>query len=229
MKTMIHDTRYMIQDREHTPLCPPLARGELRGGHRASCIVHHASSFILLIIYFLLLTSLAFASGGEEGGAGAIFKDYLWKIINFGILFFVLFKFGKKPLQAFLKQRTELIEKGLKEAKEAKELAQKALAEVEERLKTKDKEIEEIISSARESGGKEKARLIEEGNRMKERILEQARTNIEYEVKRAKDAIMEEAAAIAVELAEKKLKEKLTKEEQLKLLEESLAKIEVGN
>ena len=41
---------------------------------------------------------------------------------------------------------------------------------------------------------------------------------------------MEEAAAIAIELAEKKLKEKLTKEEQLKLLEESyLAKIEGKN
>ena len=64
---------------------------------------------------------------------------------------------------------------------------------------------------------------------MKEKILEQARTNIAYEVKRAKETIMEEAAAIAIELAEKKLKEKLTQEEQLKLLEESLAKIEGKN
>ena len=63
----------------------------------------------------------------------------------------------------------------------------------------------------------------------KEKILEQARTNIAYEVKRAKETIMEEAAAIAIELAEKKLKEKLTQEEQLKLLEESLAKIEGKN
>jgi len=185
--------------------------------------------FVVALIAVSCQMSAAFASGGEEGGAGAIFKDYLWKIINFGILFFVLYKFGKKPLQAFLKQRTELIEKGLKDAKEAKELAQKALAEVEERLKVKDKEIEEIVSSARESGEKEKARLIEEGSRMKEKILAQAKTNIDYEVKRAKETIMAEAATIAVELAEKKLKEKLTKEEQLKLLEESLTKIADGS
>ncbi|HBU05557.1 MAG TPA: hypothetical protein DEA95_02975, partial [Nitrospiraceae bacterium] len=106
---------------------------------------------------------------------------------------------------------------------------QKALAEVEERLKARDREIGEIVSSAKESGEKEKARLIEEGSRMKEKILEQARTNIAYEVKRAKETIMEEASAIAIELAEKKLKEKLTEEEQLKLLEESLAKIEGKN
>ena len=180
-------------------------------------------------ILCLASVSVAFASGGGEEGASAILKDYLWKIINFGVLFFVLYKFGKKPLQSFLKQRTELIEKTLKEAQQAKELAQKALAAVEERLKARDREIGEIVSSAKESGEKEKARLIEEGSRMKEKILEQARTNIAYEVKRAKETIMEEAAAIAIELAEKKLKEKLTKEEQLKLLEESLAKIEGKN
>ncbi|MFZ3123367.1 MAG: F0F1 ATP synthase subunit B [Thermodesulfovibrionales bacterium] len=180
-------------------------------------------------ILCLASVSVAFASGGGEEGASAIFKDYLWKIINFGILFFVLYKFGKKPLQSFLKQRTELIEKTLKEAQQAKELAQKALAAVEERLKARDRETVEIVSSAKESGEKEKARFIEEGNRMKEKILEQARTNIAYEVKRAKETIMEEAAAIAIELAEKKLKEKLTQEEQLRLLEESLAKIEGKN
>jgi F-type H+-transporting ATPase subunit b len=185
--------------------------------------------FAFCILHFAF-ACVAFASGGgEEGSAGAIAKDYLWKIINFGILFFVLYKFGKKPLQSFLKQRTELIEKSLKEAKEAKELAQKALAEVEERLKARDREIGEMVSSAKESGEKEKARLIEEGSRMKEKIIEQARTNIAYEVKRAKETIMEEASAIAIELAEKKLKEKLTQEEQLKLLEDSLAKIEGKN
>ncbi|MBI1811588.1 MAG: F0F1 ATP synthase subunit B [Nitrospirae bacterium] len=196
----------------------------------SSLITHHSLIILASCILYLASVSIVFASGGgEEGSAGAIAKDYFWKIINFGILFFVLYKFGKKPLQSFLKQRTELIEKSLKEAKETKELAQKALAEVEERLKARDREIGEIVSSAKESGEKEKARLIEEGSRMKEKILEQARTNIVYEVKRAKETIMEEASAIAIELAEKKLKEKLTKEEQLKLLEESLAKIEGKN
>jgi F-type H+-transporting ATPase subunit b len=195
-----------------------------------SLVTRHSLLILASCILYLASVSIAFASGGgEEGSAGAIAKDYLWKIINFGILFFVLYKFGKKPLQSFLKQRTELIEKTLKEAQQARELAQKALAEVEERLKARDREIGEIVLSAKESGEKEKARLIEEGSRMKEKILEQARTNIAYEVKKAKETIMEEASAIAIELAEKKLKEKLTKEEQLKLLEESLAKIEGKN
>ena len=63
-------------------------------------------------------------------------------------------------MQSFLKQRTELIEKTLKEAKEAKELAQKALAAVEERLKARDREIGEIVSSAKESGEKKRHGLL---------------------------------------------------------------------
>ena len=181
----------------------------------------------------LLFAAAAFASGGggeEAASAGSIIKSYIWQIINFLILVGALaFMMKKMDLKGYFKKRTELIEQSLREAREAKELAQKALAEVEERLKTKDSEIENIIAAARQSGEKEKARLVEEGDKLKARILEQARTNIDYEVKRAKEAIKEEAVEIALELAEKKLKEKLSKDEQLKLLEESLAKIEGKN
>ena len=181
----------------------------------------------------LLFAAAAFASGGggeEAASAGSIIKSYIWQIINFLILVGALaFMMKKMDLKGYFKKRTELIEQSLREAREAKELAQKALAEVEERLKTKDSEIENIIAAARQSGEKEKARLVEEGDKLKTRILEQARTNIDYEVKRAKEAIKEEAVEIAMELAEKKLKEKMSKDEQLRLLEESLAKIEGKN
>jgi len=118
-----------------------------------------------------------------------------------------------------------MIAKTLKEAQEAKELAQKALQEAQTRLQTKDKEIEEIISVSKQAGEQERQRLIEDSERLKERIFEQAKVNIEYELKGAKDAIRAEAVEIAMELAEKKIKEKLTKEEQEKLLQESLTKI----
>ena len=100
-----------------------------------------------------------------------------------------------------------------------------ALAEVEERLKVKDSEIEAIMSAAQRSGEQERDKIIEESEKLKERILEQAKTNIEFELKSAKDAIKAEAVDLAMELAEKKIKEKLTKEEQEKLLAESLTKI----
>ena len=149
----------------------------------------------------------------------------MWKIFNFAILIIILFKFARKPLQNFLQKRTELIEKTLNEAREAKEAATKALKEVEERLKLKDAELEAILNAAKKSGEHERDNIIEDSARLKEKILEQAKTNIEFELKHAKESIKAEAVELAMELAEKKLKDKLTKDEQEKLLDDSLVKI----
>lgn len=179
--------------------------------------------FVICIVY----SGIAF--GAEEAAHGGEWKEWLWKMLNFAVLVAILVKFLNKPLKEFLKKRTELIEKSLKEAKEAKELAEKALAEVEERLKLKDKEIEEILARTRVSAEKEQGLLIQQGEQMKEKILEQAKNNIDYELRLAKEAIKAEAVEVAMELAERKLRDKLTKEEQMRLIEESLKRMETKN
>ena len=181
-----------------------------------------ASGFIVLN---LAVASLVFASSGGGEEHTPLWKEYMWKIFNFVLLIVVLFKFAKKPLANFLQKRTELIEKTLNEAKEAKEAALKALQEVEGRLKAKDAEIGAILAAAKKSGEQERDRIIAESSRLKDKIVEQAKTNIDFEVKHAKEVIKAEAVELAMELAEKKLKDKLTKDEQERLLDDSLVKI----
>jgi F-type H+-transporting ATPase subunit b len=194
------------------------------GSKRISSAIVYALPVVFAMSF--IFASLAFGSEGAEAKE-SLFREYLWPAINFLVLVFLLVYMSKKmDVKGYFKRRTELIEQSLNEARQAKELAQKALAQVEERLKVKDTEIEEIIASAKISGEKEKERLIEEGEKMKERILEQAKSNIDFEVRQAKSSIRDEAVEVAMELAEKKLRDKLTKEEQMKLLEESVAKIE---
>ncbi len=193
-------------------------------------ITSRLKTYVFLFTFYILhfaLIALAFAE--EEGGHVSLFDEYKGKVLNFAILVVVLVWFTRKPLKDFLKKRTELIEKTLKEAQEAKDLAQKALSAVEDRLKLKDKEIEEIMSRSKSSAEREKELLVKQGEQMREKILEQAKNNIDYELRLAKESIKAEAAEIAVELAEKKLKEKLTKEEQIKLIEESLKRMETKN
>ncbi len=179
---------------------------------------------ILIFMMIVMVTSSAMAAEAEH--AGGNLKDWAFKTINFAILVFLLVKFLGKPIRNYLAQRKELIEKSIKESQEAKELAQRALQEVEEKLKLKDKDIQDIIDSAKKIGEQEKQQIIQETNRMKDKILEQAKTNIEFEVKMAKDALRLEAAELAIQLSEQKLKEKITPEEQEKLLQESIKIIE---
>lgn len=182
--------------------------------------------FAIIMSVFLLTASDAYAAGvaADEGPMA-----WVWRILNFAILVFLLVKFVGKPLKAFLKQRTEMIEKSIKEAQEAKEIAKKALAEVEERLKLKDTEIAEILSVAKVTGEEEKKRLIEDAERLKVRILEQAKANIEQEVKMAKETIKAEAVEEAIKLSEEKIKSRLTKEDQDKILQDSIKLLGVRN
>jgi len=181
---------------------------------------------ISICLFSFMIVSAAFGSAGGEGEAHSSgISQLIWPVINFAILVIILFVFAKKPIQNYLKQRSETIAKTLDEARQAKEAALKALETVEEKLKLKDKEIAEILSAAERSGSQERDRIIEETGKLKERVLEQAKTNIEFELKNAKESIKAEAVELAMELAEKKIKEKMTKEEQEKLLEDSLTKI----
>jgi F-type H+-transporting ATPase subunit b len=181
----------------------------------------------LLIFFNFLFVAVAFAGGG--GGHGEhefTWKDWFWPVINFAILVFILVYFGRRPIGEYFRKRTELIEKSLKEATEAKEFAQKALREVQERLKNTDQEVEEILEKARKSGEKEKEAIIAEGKRIKEKIIEQAKANINFELQKAKEKIKSDAAIMALELAEKQLKEKLGPKEQETLIEDYIKRLE---
>jgi F-type H+-transporting ATPase subunit b len=183
--------------------------------------------FVCSLLVVLLIPLVAFAEEAEHHGTSIM--DWVWKLLNFGILVGVLGYYLGKPIKEHLKQRRDLIEKSIKESQEAKSLAAKALAEVEERLKLKDREIADIISSAIESGQREKTRLIEEGEKLKVKIVEQAKTNIEFEVKKAKQVIQAEAVEASIKLAEDKIKSRMTPQEQERLLKESIKLIEGKN
>jgi len=177
-----------------------------------------------------MFAAVAFASGG--GGGEAVhftWRDWLWPVVNFSILMFVLVFFGRKPLSEYFKGRTEMIERSIREANEAKELAQKTLKEVQDRLKNTDSEIEQIIESARRSGEKEKEFIIAEGEKLKEKIIEQAKANIDFELQKAKDTIKTEASLLALELAEKQIKEKLGQKEQEALIGDYIKRLEAKN
>ena len=184
-------------------------------------------AFLLIFLFVLAAATAAMAAGKDASGSDA--KVWIWQVINFLILVAVLVFAAKKPFSQYLRARTEAIQKSLEEAKLTRELAEKAMKEVEDRLRLKDDEIANILKAAKASGETERQALVDEAEKMGKRISEHATANIEIELKKAKDAIRKEAAELAVEITERRLKEKLTPEEQNKLIEESVAKLEAKN
>ncbi|MBI4686284.1 MAG: F0F1 ATP synthase subunit B [Nitrospirae bacterium] len=187
------------------------------------------TAYCLLLTIHLSLVTVSIAFAAEGGEHSALLKDWLWPLVNFAILLIVLIKFTRKPFKEFLKKRTELIEKSLKESEEARELSSRALAEVQERLKSLDDEINKILESAVHAGEREKEALIAQGESLKKRLIEQASVNIEQEIQKAKNEIKAEAALMAIELAEKQIKDKLGQKEQETLIDGYIKRLEAKN
>ncbi len=177
-----------------------------------------------LVFAFLLPASTAFAATAQH--AAPEWRGWLWQIINFAILVGVLVLALKNPMKNYLRARTEAIQKGLDDARRAREAAEAALKEIRERLSRKDAEIEAILRTAKQSGEAEREALMKEAERMSQNIAEHAETYISFEIKKAKDAIRKEAVIVALELAEKKLQQKMTPEEQNKLVANAVAQLE---
>jgi len=169
--------------------------------------------------------SAAAASAAEGGAEGATGMEWMWRTVDFALLAVLLGWVYFKHIKGILAKRIEGIEDALSEAKTAREEALARLADVEARLKDKDKEIEALVKVAEDNGVKQKARLADDGRKISEDILASARESIDAELAKAREAVRKEAAAMAVEIAEKMVRESINAEDRARIVQEYIAKV----
>lgn len=177
------------------------------------------------------LASIGFASEGGEGAhhvdTGKQMKDFMWRVIDFAALMGILFWALKKAnAKGALADRQAGIEKALKEAEEARAAAEKKFAEYSQKLDQANKEIDDLSAAIRKEALLEKERIIAEANVTAAKIREQAQNAANQEVLKARAELREEAARLAVQLAEQSLKQNIRKDDQDRLVNDYLTKVE---
>lgn len=169
--------------------------------------------------------SWASGDGGHHAESGALLKDFLYRLFNFALLVAVLVYFVAKPLKNALASRREGIEKELLEAREAAEHAEKRFAEYDEKLTRAEEEISQIQADIKAEAEQEKQRIIENAETMAQKIKEESGKTADNEIAKARLALQQEAAALAVELAADLLKKNFNREDQARLVEEYKLKV----
>ena len=192
-------------------------------------------SKILGISLFLLaimgISSLVYASSAAPTGPTfwglptAKWWDLLWRTLNFAVLLIVLIKVLAKPIANGLHARQQSIKEEFTDLEERKAEADNAYRTYEEKLASIDQEISDIIQSAVAQGEAEKERIISDANRAAEDIKRQAEMAIQHELAEAKLKLREEVANQAVVMAEELINKNLQDADQVKLIEDSLAKV----
>ncbi|WP_157109998.1 F0F1 ATP synthase subunit B [Thermanaeromonas toyohensis] len=154
------------------------------------------------------------------------FWTFLWQVLDLLIVMGVLYLLLYKPLGKILAEREAKIEGSLQDAQAAKEKAEKLLKEYEDKLAGARREAQAIIERATRLGEEMREEILAQAREEANRTLEAARAEIAGEKARALAAIRDEAAGLAVLVAQKILERSLTPEDQERLLKESLLKVE---
>jgi len=141
-----------------------------------------------------------------------------WMTISFSIVLWILAKFAWKPIMKSLHDREDSIETALQSAEKAKEEMKQLQFSNEQLLKDAKEERDGLMRDAK----KIKDKLIEDakGTAKEEaaRIIESAKESIQNEKMAAITDLKNQLAILSIEIAEKILKEELSKTEKQKQL-----------
>lgn len=158
------------------------------------------------------------AEGHHEEGNTTMYK---W--INFAILAGLIGWGIMKNAPAFFDERTALIQKDINEAKQVRAEAEARAAAIEKRLANLDSELAALRTDAKREMEAEGARIKEETARLVARSGEQAEQEITSMSKTAETELRREASRLALDLAEKKLKARMSPEAEGALAERFVA------
>lgn len=134
----------------------------------------------------------------------------MWMLVSFGILVFILAKWGWPMLLKSLKKREEAIADSLNAAEKAREEMEKLKNSNQDLLREAKAERDEILRSARLTS----ENIIEEARQRAtaeaDRIVENARENINYEKLKAMHELKNQIGNLSIEIAEKVLQRELS-------------------
>lgn len=175
----------------------------------------------------IVLASTAFAAGDGHGAdSGVLLKDFLYRCLNFAIVFGGLGYILTKPLRKGLgERRTKLIEM-LEQANSARQSAEAKVAEYESKLANSDREITELLAQAKEANSRERSIALAEAQAAADTVCKEARQCADREIERARRELRAETARIAVKMAEERLRQEITDEDRARLLTENMQQME---
>ena len=145
------------------------------------------------------------------------------------IAVFVMFLFLSymlfNPAREMLKKRQDKVKNDIDSAEKSREDAAKLKEEYENRLREIHKEVDAILSAARQKALENETKIIDQAKAEAANIIERANHQAELEMKKAQDEIKKEIITVASMVAGKAVSEKLDIEIQDSLIDDTLKEI----
>jgi F-type H+-transporting ATPase subunit b len=173
----------------------------------------------------ILIPKFAESSGGISS-LGLNVKSFVFQLITFLIVLGILWRWVFPKLISTLEERRKVLEESLEQARKteetlhkteanAEQILNRARAEADAALRDANARAKEIISDGEKSGEEAAARIIKEA----EAHLSQERQKLHNELR-------EELADLVVETTEKVIRKRLSSQEDMSLIKESIGELQ---
>jgi F-type H+-transporting ATPase subunit b len=151
---------------------------------------------------------------------------FIWTIITFLVLLGLLAKFAWRPLLEALDSRQNAIRKSLDDAQQAKVELDRLHQESAQIVSKARAEADAIITRSRGDADRLREEMKQKAKADAEAIVKSAERQIQLETARAVQQIRHEAVDLSVMIASKIIQRNLSKEDNLRLIEDALQQVE---
>lgn len=139
---------------------------------------------------------------------------FFWMLLSFGILVFILAKWGWPMILKALNERETAISDSLNAAEKAREEMKLLKAENLDLLREAKIERDEMLRTARLTAEKIVEDAKSKASEEAQRIVDSARESINYEKLKAMHELKNDVANLSIEIAEKLVRSELTDKEK---------------
>ncbi len=155
-------------------------------------------------------------------GLGINLPTLIAQIVNFVILFGLLYLVAYKPIMKMLDERSGKVKDSMEQTEYIKEQAAHAEEEAKKRIETASKEGQEVIGRAVRTGEEVRQQAQQEARQGAEALIARARTEIKRERDDAIDELRKEFADLTILAAGKVIDQSLDKKAHRQLIDKVL-------
>jgi F-type H+-transporting ATPase subunit b len=169
----------------------------------------------------------AFILADLLGGFGINLWAFLSQLVSFGVIFFVLWKWGFPVIIKTLNQRQAVIQEGIENAERARRELAEATARAEQVLLEARRQAQETIANAAKAAEAEAIRIQEDARASAEEIGKREVARIQQEAARARAELNRLVVNLSIEAASKVISKSVDSKDNRRLVEEFVSSSQV--
>jgi F-type H+-transporting ATPase subunit b len=198
-----------------------------RVGERVRALALAVAIVLSAAVFPAVLAAQESHEAAAETGAphGQTLVQTIARLVNFAILGGVLVYFLKTPISTYLVSRSTQIRQDLVTAAELRSTAAAQLADIDRKLQALPAELEKLRAQGEQDVQAERARIAQAAAAERERLIAQTHREIDARLRMARRQLTEHAAELAIKIAEERIKQTITPDDQLRLVDRYAAQL----